>query len=108
MVSISPQSVVESLTQREYEILRLLNEGLTDRAIAERLVITIGTVKWYNRQIYGKLVVSNRAQAINRTLELGILEREFPARATPPKHNLPAETTDFIGRKREIVTIKHL
>jgi DNA-binding CsgD family transcriptional regulator len=45
----------EPLTERELDILRLLAEGLTDREIAQRLVIAQGTVKWYNKQIYQKL-----------------------------------------------------
>ena len=64
MVSLGQPPPIEALTQREYDILRLLNEGLSDREIAEQLVITVGTVKWYNRQIYNKLNVPNRTQAI--------------------------------------------
>src|SRR5690242_5027241 len=111
MLSLNSESIGEALTQRELDILRLLNAGLSDREIAARLVITLGTVKWYNRQIYGKLSVSNRAQVVNRTLELGLLERELsPAvpRGMLPRHNLPAETTQFIGRKHEIAAVKHL
>src|SRR5690242_14506908 len=104
MVSLSRESIFDNLTQREYDILRLLDEGLSDREIATRLVITVSTVKWYNRQIYGKLAVSNRTQVINRAHKLGLLQRDFsmpPLKVALPKHNLPAETTQFIGRRRE-------
>src|SRR5262249_14735984 len=61
------------LSKRAVEILRLLAEGLSDREIAERLVMTIGTVKWYNRQIYRTLGVGSRTQAIASAKELGPL-----------------------------------
>lgn len=111
MVSTNPRSDVETLTDRERDILGLLNEGLSDRAIAEQRVLTLGTVKWYNHQIYEKLGVSSRTQAINRARELGLLNSNYAVPSpttTPLKHNLPAETTRFIGREREIDEIKSL
>lgn len=54
----------DQLTGREKEILERLSAGLTDREIAAELFLSPNTVKWYNRQIYGKLGVSNRTQAI--------------------------------------------
>ena len=45
------------LTDREREILGLLAQGMSDRAIAEKTVLTVGTVKWYNRQLHSKLGV---------------------------------------------------
>jgi ATP/maltotriose-dependent transcriptional regulator MalT len=50
-----PTEIVESLTPRELEVLRLLADGLSNREMAEELVISVGTVKWYTGQIYGKL-----------------------------------------------------
>jgi non-specific serine/threonine protein kinase len=96
-----------TFSQRELEILRLLDAGLTDREIAQHLILTQGTVKWYNRQIYGKLGVSSRTQAIMRARQAGLLEGGPPAPAAPV-HNLPAQTTHFIGRKREIAEVKRL
>jgi predicted ATPase/DNA-binding CsgD family transcriptional regulator len=107
-------SQTEELNERALEILRLLADGLTDREIAERVVMTINTVKWYNRQIYGVLGVNSRTQAIARAHEWQLLDETDAAepapKATPPvsKHNLPAETTHFIGRKREIGHITQL
>jgi DNA-binding NarL/FixJ family response regulator len=57
-------SQASGLSRRAAEILRLLADGLSDREIAERLVMTVNTVKWYNRQIYRTLSVSSRTQAI--------------------------------------------
>lgn len=52
------------LTLRQQEILQLIAQGLTNSAIAERLVITEGTVKWHVKQILAKTGTSNRAEAI--------------------------------------------
>ncbi|HEX2618751.1 MAG TPA: alpha/beta fold hydrolase [Phototrophicaceae bacterium] len=54
----------DQLTEREKEILDRLSTGLTDQQIADELFLSLNTVKWHNRQIYSKLRVSNRAQAI--------------------------------------------
>jgi PAS domain S-box-containing protein len=56
------------LTPRQQEILRLIAQGLTNPAIAERLVIAEGTVKWHVKQILAKTGSSNRAEAIARVL----------------------------------------
>lgn len=66
-------TLVEPLTEREMEVLRLIAEGLTNREIAERLSVVIGTVKAHNNNIYGKLGASNRVHALARARELGLL-----------------------------------
>ncbi len=66
-------SLVEPLTERELEVLNLIARGLTNREIAERLTVVIGTVKAHNNSIYGKLGVKNRATAILRARELGLI-----------------------------------
>jgi predicted ATPase/DNA-binding CsgD family transcriptional regulator len=103
----------ESLTDRELEILHLLEAGLSDRDIAERLVFTLGTVKWYNRQIYGKLGVRSRTQAIAQARGRGLLIHETADQTAPSllivhKHNLPASLTHFIGREQQLEDIQHL
>jgi LuxR family maltose regulon positive regulatory protein len=65
--------LVEPLNDREMQILRLIAAGLSDRVIAEELYLSIHTIRWYNRQIYGKLGVNRRGQAVARARELGIL-----------------------------------
>lgn len=54
------------LTDREFELLQLLKEGLLYKEIAQRLCITVGTVKQHIHKIYKKLHVSNRTEAINK------------------------------------------
>jgi LuxR family transcriptional regulator, maltose regulon positive regulatory protein len=71
--SNSLKSLIEPLTMRELEILHRLSAGSSNTNIANDLVITIGTVKSHIHQIYGKLGVSSRTQAIMRAQELGIL-----------------------------------
>ncbi len=63
----------EHLTAREAEILRRLAAGDSNRDIASGLVVTLGTVKWYVNQIYSKLGVRSRTQAVARARELGLL-----------------------------------
>jgi LuxR family transcriptional regulator, regulator of acetate metabolism len=58
------------LTRRELDVLRLLADGYSNRAIAEALVISDGTVKFHVNRILRKLRVANRAQAVSRYLRL--------------------------------------
>lgn len=67
------ETLIEPLTDRELEVLHLIAEGLTNRQIADELIISLGTVKWYTAQIYGKLGVSSRTQAVARARELALL-----------------------------------
>lgn len=69
----SEQLLVEPLTPREREVLELIAAGLTNKAIAEELVLSVGTVKWYTGEIYSKLNVGNRTEAVTRARELDIL-----------------------------------
>jgi LuxR family maltose regulon positive regulatory protein len=61
------------LTARELEVLRLLESGLLNRQIADELVISLGTVKRHTANIYGKLGVETRTQALSRARRLGLL-----------------------------------
>ncbi len=65
--------VIENLTQREQEVLHGIVDGYSNREIANELVITLGTVKWYVNQIYRKLGVRGRTQAIIRARELNLV-----------------------------------
>src|ERR1051326_9327722 len=62
------------LNEREQEILQRLSAGLSDQQIADELFLSLNTVKWYNRQIYSKLGVKSRTQAVAYAKELGLLE----------------------------------
>ena len=67
------QALIEPLTERELEVLALVAEGCTNKEIADALIVTVGTVKWYTNAIYGKLAVKNRTQAVAHARELGVL-----------------------------------
>jgi LuxR family maltose regulon positive regulatory protein len=68
-----PQPLVEPLTDRELEVLRLLAEDLSNQEIGRRLFISLPTVKSHTRNIYGKLGVRSRAEAVDQAQALGIL-----------------------------------
>lgn len=102
------QRLLDPLTERELEIARLIADGLSNQEIAQHLALTYGTVKWYSNQIYSKLGVSSRAQAIKRIQDLQLLDNISVT--SPPtmsdKLPLPAQITAFIGREREIAEVR--
>lgn len=99
----------DQLTKRELEILARLSGGLSDQQIADALYLSPNTVRWYNRQIYSKLGVGSRTQAIAHAKMYGLLETASPSIApSAPRHNLPAPATPLIGRTREITEAKEL
>lgn len=105
------QPMIEPLTERELEILKLISRGRSNRDIAQQLVLSLGTIKWYNRQIFSKLGVHNRAMAVTHARNAGLFEKESimqPTAEILPPHNLPAQVTSFIGREKENRQIKQL
>ena len=70
----APQAaVLEPLTGTERRILKLLDLGLSNQEIAQRLGITVGTTKWHLHQLYGKLQVPSRAKAAALARERGLV-----------------------------------
>ncbi|MEO8391952.1 MAG: LuxR C-terminal-related transcriptional regulator [Chloroflexota bacterium] len=63
----------EPLSPREFEVLHLLGEGLSNAEIAQKLFISVATVKVHTRSIYGKISVNNRTQAILQAQKLNLL-----------------------------------
>lgn len=72
-VSYAPPVLVDPLTDRELEILRLINAGLSNKEIAEKLVISVGTVKAHTYSIYRKLDVEGRTKALAKAREIHLL-----------------------------------
>jgi LuxR family maltose regulon positive regulatory protein len=70
---VSEAELIDPLSERELEVLQLIAEGLTNPEIASRLFLSLHTVKTHTRNIYGKLDVHNRTQAVSRARALGIL-----------------------------------
>ena len=66
-------ALVEPLSQREQEVLVLINEGLSNKDIAARMNVAATTVKAHIRNLYGKLDVSRRTEALARARQLKLL-----------------------------------
>jgi ATP/maltotriose-dependent transcriptional regulator MalT len=66
--------LIESLTAREHDVLALVADGLSNRAIAHDLAISEHTVKFHLASIFGKLGVSTRTEAVQRGVRLGVIE----------------------------------
>lgn len=75
--SISPAPIspalIEPLSQRELEILRLMQTELSGPEIAAELMVALSTVRTHTKGIYSKLDVNNRRAAVNRAIELGLI-----------------------------------
>jgi LuxR family maltose regulon positive regulatory protein len=67
------EPLIEPLSQRELKILQLIAQGLSNREIGERLFLALDTVKGHNRNIFDKLQVQSRTEAVARAHELGLL-----------------------------------
>ena len=68
-----PVPLIEPLSERELEVLRLLDSGLSNQAIADELIVALSTVKKHLINIYGKLGVNSRTQALTYARSLGLL-----------------------------------
>lgn len=72
-ITASDQPLIEPLSQRELEVLRLIADGLSNREIGERLFLALSTVKGHNQNIFGKLGVQRRTEAVARARKLRLL-----------------------------------
>ncbi|NOR89758.1 MAG: hypothetical protein GQ524_05845 [Anaerolineales bacterium] len=69
----SSESLIEPLTEREMEVLRLLATHLSSTEIAGQLVIATSTVRSHIKNIYSKLRVHSRTEAVEKAREIGLL-----------------------------------
>ena len=60
----SGQLLPHPLTARELEILRLMADGLNSRDVAQHLILSVGTIRWYLKLIYSKLDAHSRSEAL--------------------------------------------
>ena len=72
-LTTTDQVLTEPLSERELEILRLISDGLSNQEIANRLIVTVATVKKHINNLYGKLGVSSRTLAMLRARELNLI-----------------------------------
>lgn len=111
MTKQGQERLLETLTDRENEVLQLMSMGHTNREISEMLVVEVETVRWYTKQIYRKLSVHSRTQAILRAQELNLFEPESPrptstnANTADIFDNLPNYESKFVGRLRQVEEI---
>lgn len=68
-----PQSLSEALTPREFQVLHLLSEGLSNKQIAKRLEVSEHTAKFHVATILSKLGVESRTEAVVRAAQLGLI-----------------------------------
>ena len=66
-------ALIEPLSEREIEVLRLIGDGLSNAEIAQKLYLSPNTLKAHTQNIYSKLDVHSRMQAVNRAKELSII-----------------------------------
>jgi LuxR family maltose regulon positive regulatory protein len=73
VATLAPQPLIEPLSERELEVLRRVAAGYSNREIAQDLVVAVSTVKRHISNVYGKLEVGSRTQAVAKAKELGLL-----------------------------------
>jgi len=93
----------DPLNEREQEILERLANGLSDQQIADDLFLSLHTVKWYNRQIYSKLGVTSRTQAVAQARASGLFHESDQSVAPHPpiqlSHRTPIRTRSQIEQR---------
>jgi len=102
---------IGNFSRREIEILNLISDGLSNREIAQHLYLSLNTVKWYNKQLYAKLGVNSRTQALKLARQYNLLQSQADAKSEEKQYqtnNLPAQLTSYVGRVREIAEIQQL
>ncbi len=72
--STSQETVVESLTRREMEILRLVAQGYSNRQVAEKMTVSVRTVESHRTNLMGKLALRGRVELVRYAMEHGLLE----------------------------------
>ena len=73
LITPAPQPLIEPLSQRELEVLRLFNTELSGPEIAQELMVALSTVRTHTKNIYSKLNVNSRRAAVRRAEELGLI-----------------------------------
>jgi len=71
--SFSIQPLIDPLSDRELEVLRLIAQGLSNQEITQKLVVALSTVKGHNLRIFAKLQAKSRTEAVARARELGLI-----------------------------------
>ncbi|MFK7801453.1 MAG: LuxR C-terminal-related transcriptional regulator, partial [Anaerolineae bacterium] len=94
-----PTSDIDRLTERELEIIKLMQAGLSNKEIARQMSLAYETIKWYSKRIYSKLNIKNRNQLASRLESLPHATVKPPA--DEPSRRWAMPLTTFIGRSAE-------
>jgi predicted ATPase/DNA-binding CsgD family transcriptional regulator len=102
--------MIDPLTERELEILRLLSQGMTNQAIADQLYLSRGTVKAHNHNLFSKLGVTSRTQALLKAQELGLIDSVEMVSSAPlvQEPKLPVPLMPLLGREAELFRLAGL
>jgi WD40 repeat protein/serine/threonine protein kinase len=107
--SQAAKSLVSLLTPREQDVLKCILEGKSNREIAEDLTVELSTIKWYVNQIYRKLNVRSRVQAIVRARELNlIVDGVEPVSVGTTTAELPEAENPYKGLRAFQAADEHL
>lgn len=74
-ISVSSSGLIDKLTAKERDILKLMSQGMSNKDIAEHMILSPGTIKWYTNKIYSKLGVTNRTEAVYQAWMGGIISK---------------------------------
>ncbi len=99
--------MIEELTQREHDVLKLLVQAHSNREISEKLNVSVETIRTHTKRIYSKLNVSGRQEASFRAIQLGLVN-DPTYTTTPTLTNLRTTYDTFIGRERELSDLSAL
>jgi LuxR family maltose regulon positive regulatory protein len=80
------QRLIEPLSERELDVLRLLGSELDGPAIARELMVSLNTMRTHTKNIYTKLAVTSRRAAVRRAAEFGLLPRTHSTGSDPAVH----------------------
>lgn len=86
--TLTTKTATDTLTQKEHEVLTLVQKGLSNKEICQKLSISLSTTKWHVKNIFGKLQISNRASAVAVSLQKRVI--------TPSTNTFITTVTSFL------------
>lgn len=108
MTSPAASHSYTTLSDREKVVLRLMADGMSNRDIAAELWLSENTVKWYVQQVYQKLQVRRRTQAVAAARSHGLLAGGDSSAELPSPAAIPRPLTPLIGREQELSELRRL
>lgn len=100
--------IIEDLTDREYDVLCSMSQGMSNAEIASQLNLSPATVKWYTRQIYSKLQLDAHDDKRRAATEIARRAGVGAGQTQGVTAGLPADITPFIGRANDLVSLSEM